>query len=205
MTTFSYLFRALRKFSMSIENNFCSIISLIILNGNSVKFEKGLKSNGIPKVDVWKYGSMTIGTSFKMNNGKNHNMIGRQQPCYFIVRNGAKLLIGNNVGISATAIVCSDTITIGNDVKIGGNTVIYDTDFHSLEAESRLNIEKDQANTFSAPVHIGNNVFIGAHSTILKGVTIGDYSIIGAGSVISKSIPSKEIWAGNPAKFIRTI
>jgi len=205
MTIFSYVFRTIRKLSSSIENNFSSIISLIILNGNGVKFDKGLKSNGIPKVDIWRYGSMNIGQSFKMNNGNNYNMIGRQQPCYFVVRNEAKLSIGNNVGISSTAIICSNKITIGNNVKIGGNTVIYDTDFHSLNAEFRLDFKKDQANTASAPVNIGNNVFIGAHSTILKGVTIGDDSIIGAGSVVSKSVPSKEVWAGNPAKFIRVI
>lgn len=49
---------------------------------------------------------------------------------------------------------------------------------------------------------IGNDVFIGAHSTILKGVTIGDKAIIGAGSVVAKSVPAGEIWAGNPARFI---
>lgn len=57
----------------------------------------------------------------------------------------------------------------------------------------------------SAPVIIEDNAFIGARSIILKGVTIGANSIIGAGSVVTKSIPANEIWAGNPAKFIRKI
>lgn len=56
-----------------------------------------------------------------------------------------------------------------------------------------------------APVVIGDNVFIGAKCIILKGVTIGENSIVGAGSVVTKSIPANEIWAGNPAKFIRKI
>ena len=55
------------------------------------------------------------------------------------------------------------------------------------------------------PVHIGENVFIGGHCVILKGVTIGDGAVIGAGSVVTKSIPAGEIWAGNPAKFIRKV
>lgn len=56
-----------------------------------------------------------------------------------------------------------------------------------------------------APVVIGNDVFIGVKCIILKGVTIGDGAIIGAGSVVTKSIPANQIWAGNPAKYIREI
>ena len=52
---------------------------------------------------------------------------------------------------------------------------------------------------------IKDNAFIGAHSIILKGVTIGENSIIGAGSVVTKSVPDNQIWAGNPARFIRNI
>jgi acetyltransferase-like isoleucine patch superfamily enzyme len=63
-------------------------------------------------------------------------------------------------------------------------------------------IPENYSGVVSRPVTIGNNVFIGAHSTILKGVTIGDKAIIGAGSVVAKSVPAGEIWAGNPARFI---
>ena len=55
------------------------------------------------------------------------------------------------------------------------------------------------------PVTIKDNAFIGAHSIILKGVTIGEKSIIGAGSVVARDVPDGEIWAGNPAKFIKNI
>ena len=107
------------------------------------------------------------------------------------------------MGISASAIICNHQITIGNNVVIGGNTVIYDTDFHSLDAEQRRDFEQDRVNARFSPVKIGDNVFIGAHSTILKGVTIGDSSVVGACSVVAKNIPGNEIWAGNPAVFIR--
>ena len=60
-------------------------------------------------------------------------------------------------------------------------------------------------NRAEKPVVIGNDVFIGAKSIILKGVTIGENSVIGAGSVVTKSVPANQIWAGNPAKFIRCI
>ncbi|MCD7824200.1 MAG: hypothetical protein LUG86_09355 [Oscillospiraceae bacterium] len=55
------------------------------------------------------------------------------------------------------------------------------------------------------PVAVGNGAFIGAHTIILKGVTVGEKSIVGAGSVVTKSIPDGEIWAGNPAHFIRKV
>jgi acetyltransferase-like isoleucine patch superfamily enzyme len=163
-----------------------------------------MRSFGIPIVDVWIGSRFTIGDNFLMNNG-NFNAIGRQQPCCFIVQRNGVLIIGDNVGISDSALVCYKSITIGNNVTIGGNVVIYDTDFHSLKKEHRRSMAIDMKNTECVPVTIENNAFIGAHSTILKGVTIGEGSIVGACSVVTKSIPKNEIWAGNPAKFIKNI
>ena len=68
-----------------------------------------------------------------------------------------------------------------------------------------MRISQNDTDIKSAPVLIKEGAFIGAHSIILKGVTIGKHSIIGAGSVVTKSIPDGEIWAGNPARFIRKI
>jgi len=115
------------------------------------------------------------------------------------------LEIKDGVGISNSAIWCSDKITIEENVIIGGDCKIYDTDFHSLNKFDRLNSSFDKANTITKPVIIESDVFIGAHSTILKGIRIGSGSIIGACSVVSKSIPANEIWSGNPIKFIRKI
>jgi len=106
--------------------------------------------------------------------------------------------------MSSTALVAAQSIEIGNGVKIGGGVCIYDTDFHSLNPCSRQNPELDRKEARSAPVKIGNHVFIGARSMILKGVHIGDNSIVGAGSVVSKDIPPNEIWAGNPARKLRS-
>jgi acetyltransferase-like isoleucine patch superfamily enzyme len=205
MSIGSILYRSVKAIYTSAHGSYTAIISRIILNGNQVQYGNGLVSKGVPKVDVWRGGKMIIGDNFSMNNGNNYNRIGRQQPCFFTVRAGAALTIGNNTGLSCTAIVCSNNISIGNNVKIGGNTVIYDTDFHSLDKLTRANKSQDAANTKTAPVSIGNDVFIGAHSTILKGVTIGDGAIIGACSVVTKSVPPNEIWAGNPAQFIKKI
>lgn len=171
---------------------------------NNIKF-KSFSTNGIPFVMVARNGSLTIGDNLKLNNKLYGNPIGRPQPCIFVVDHKAEIHIGNNVGLSSTALVAHKKIHIGNNVKIGGGVCIYDTDFHSLKSIDRLQAITDRENEKIIEVVIKDNVFIGAHSTILKGVTIGTNSIIGACSVVTKSIPPNEIWAGNPAKFIRKI
>jgi acetyltransferase-like isoleucine patch superfamily enzyme len=202
---FRIVYRASRKIKIKIANLISSIITLIRLKGNSVKYGKGFKSYGAPLIDVWRGGKLNFGNNVVLNNGYITNLIGRQQPCIFVVRSGAELKIGDSTGLSATAIVCSTKITIGDFVKIGGNTVIYDTDFHSLDYKQRASITEDGKHTKNLPVVIGDHVFVGAHSTILKGVSIGQNSIIGSGSVVTKNIPPNEIWGGSPAKFIKAI
>jgi acetyltransferase-like isoleucine patch superfamily enzyme len=150
-------------------------------------------------------GKMSIGSQFEMNNGLYNNMIGRQQPCFFIVEKKGILTIGDNVGISATAIVCSNSVVIEDNVRIGGGTVIYDTDFHSLNYKERIAKPEIRINIKTVPVIIKRNAFIGSNCTILKGVTIGENSIVGASSVVSKNIPNNEIWGGNPARFIKKL
>lgn len=172
--------------------------------GNGVQY-KNYHTGGIPYVMVArKAKGFTIGNNFYMNNNNACNPIGVNSPCTFFVDNGCSLTIGDNVGISQTALIAHADITIGDDVKIGGGTCIYTTDFHSLDASIRSS-EEDTKHKKTAPVVVGNNVFIGAHCIILKGVTIGENSVVGAGSVVTKSIPSNEIWGGNPAKLIRRL
>lgn len=198
------LYKAIRKlwrFFLGIINYICTSIHFV---GNGVKY-KNFATRGVPYVMVARGAKgMTIGKDFAMNNGISHNPIGMPQPCTFFVDRGCALTIGNNVGISQTALIAHADITIGNNVKIGGGTCIYTSDFHSLDANIRRTGE-DMKYRKSLPVHIADDVFIGARCIILKGVTIGEYAIIGAGSVVTKDVPAGEIWAGNPAKFIKKI
>ena len=173
------------------------------LKVNGVRFYKDFKAHGVPIVSVNLKGFFCIGRNFSFNSGLYHNMIGRQQPCFFIVGKNAKLLIGDNVGISCTAIVCHKEIIIEDGVRIGGGVVIYDTDFHSLNMDDRTSIPEKLDNVRTGSIKIGKGAFIGAHSIILKGVEIGAGAIVGAGSVVTRSIPENEIWAGNPVKAIK--
>jgi acetyltransferase-like isoleucine patch superfamily enzyme len=97
-------------------------------------------------------------------------------------------------------ICAEERIIIGDDVWVGANCVIADTDFHPLDLAARLAHPLDGA---TAPITIEDGVFIGMQSLILKGVTIGARSVIGAGSVVTRDVPPGVIAAGNPARIIR--
>jgi len=205
MKIINFFYRGFRSITKKVWNMISNKLAYILMKINLVELGSGFKSKGIPKLIIHSNGRFLIGHNFKINNTVSSNPIGRSNQCLFRIAKEASLQIGDNVGISGVAIVCHKEIIISDNVKIGGNTCIYDTDFHSLNADDRIERELDLANTKKKKVSIGENVFIGAHVTILKGVSIGRNSIIGGGSVVSKSVPSNEIWAGNPAKFIKKI
>lgn len=96
----------------------------------------------------------------------------------------------------------SDSVTIGDNVKVRACVLITDTDAYPLDYLAR---RTSNDGTKSTPIVIEDDVWVGAHSIILKGVTIGARSIIGAGSVVTKSIPADCVAAGNPCKVIKTL
>lgn len=199
----NFLYKVILFFFNKIDNLFSQTFGILLFKVNHINFQQGIVFNGLPKISI--QGKLLIGENFKINSKLLANPIGRNYKCIFIVRKDAILSIGNNTGMSGTAIVCQKKITICDNVKFGGNVCVYDTDFHALDPQLRTDPTKDRENTVKKDVVIHDNVFIGAYSTILKGVIIGKNSIIGACSVVSKNIPENEIWAGNPAKFIRKI
>ena len=111
----------------------------------------------------------------------------------------AEILIHDGVQINNNFVCIADQtkVCIGENTLIGFNVQIYDSNFHDLDPNKRLNLDPNPK-----PVIIGKNVFVGSNVTILKGVCIGDNSVIGSGSVVSNSIPSNSLASGNPAKII---
>ena len=150
-----------------------------------------------------KGGILRIGPQFLCNSGLKYNPIGRGDQTRLLVDKDASLTIGKKVGISNSTIVCSQSVSIGDHVLIGGGCCLWDTDFHSVDPVIRK--QDIGAGARSAPIIIEDNVFIGAATIVLKGVTIGENSVIGAGSVVTKSIPKNEVWGGSPARFIRAL
>lgn len=200
-----FIYRILNKSYYLTVKLFSQLYLLVTLPASGIIHGENLQINGFPRFIIHPNGKLRIGDSFRMNSGKLHNPIGRNQRCLISVSDMAELKIGNHVGMSSVAIICQKQITIGNHVKIGGNTLIYDTDFHSLNAAERSRVPEIAEYINKKPVIIGDHVFIGGHSIILKGSIIGEYSIVGAGSVVSGTIPPYELWAGNPARFIRKL
>lgn len=199
----NFLYKIFTRIINIILSRINKMRTYFLMKFNNVN-HKSFKTTGTPYIMIARGGKFIIGKNFTMNNGIKGNPIGSYRKCTFFVDRNATLTIGDDVGISQTALICHKSITIGNNVKIGGGVSIYDTDFHSLDPEIRKS-KDDIKYRVEKPVVIKDNVFIGAHSIILKGVTIGVNSIIGAGSVVTKAVPDNQIWAGNPAKFIRNI
>lgn len=184
----------------SLIFSFYSILNFLWLRFSRVKYSN-IKIDGF--LLVYNKGKVKIGEGSKINSHSFKNLIGGDTRTTIIVKKDAELIIGKNFGISNSAIYCAKKIYIGNNVMIGGSCKIWDTDFHSLDSNVRKNTPNDYYNT--KPIIIEDDVFIGGSSIILKGVKIGKGSIVGAGSVVTKSIPSMEVWAGNPAKFIKKL
>ncbi len=148
---------------------------------------------------------VTIGSHFAVNNGDNTNPLCGNTRCSIYVAKGAKLKIGDWSGISGGCLWATDSITIGSHVNIGANCTIMDGDIHNTDWKLR-HIDRRSESPIPykhRPITIEDDVWIGANSIILKGVTIGARSIIGAGSVVTKDIPADCIAAGNPCRVIK--
>lgn len=112
-----------------------------------------------------------------------------------IIRVGARTHFNNNVQVFA-----SGGVTIGTDCLIGDAVLIMDSDGHALAPELR-----HQSAGATDAVTIEDNVWIGSRAIILKGVTLGAGCVVGAGSVVTRSVPPRTVVAGNPARPLRTL
>lgn len=126
----------------------------------------------------------------------------------FFADYGNNIYFGNNCEVNMNCVFLDDNkITIGDNALIAPSVQIY-TAFHPTSAKDRFGEPKEDGSfefckTQTAPVTIGNNVWIGGGAIIMPGVTIGDNVVIGAGSVVTKDIPSDKIACGNPCRVIR--
>jgi len=186
------LLKLLLRLRENMLNFFLCRLAGVALNGGSVTGVLHLRNHG----------EVIFGKNLKINSSVSANPV-RGSKSVIFVDDGARLVLGDNVGISNSVIYAKREIVIEDNVMIGAGSAIYDSDFHSIDYFERVNLGDKEV--VHKPVKIEEGAFIGAGSIILKGVNVGARSIVGAGSVVTRSIPSGEIWAGNPAKFIKRL
>ena len=151
-------------------------------------------------------GRLFIGIRWEKNRYMASQMVMRANS-KLILNGEFRVYTGHNISISENAtlilgdnsysdnnlnLACFERIEIGNNVKISENVTIRDSDNHSLDDDKP-----------SSPIKIGDNVWIGVNTTILKGVTIGDGAVIAAGSIVTSDVPSKALVFGVPAVVVK--
>lgn len=161
-----------------------------------VNLNNGVKFQGKCYFKRFPGSKISIGKNCSFLSKSFSNQIGINRPCMLSTQTkNAQLIIGENCGFSGTVLGAFKLIKIGNNVRCGANTLITDSDWHN----------EDPRSGEPKAVIIEDNVWIGVNTIVLKGVTIGANSVIGAGSVVAKSIPANVVAAGNPCKIIRNI
>lgn len=171
-------YNALDRELQSLQEN----AQILLYEYNHLSPKDKLKKSKILKELFGECGDLVfINQDFKCDYGKN------------IFFKGLAILNYNCV------ILDNSIVTIGENAFIGPNTII------SCASHPILASERNSGITLSKPITLGNNVWLGANCTVLGGVTIGDNSIIGAGSVVTKDIPARVIAVGNPCKVLKEI
>ena len=200
----SLLIFIIKKSTRKCKYFISSIYAKITLVLGGVEVGKGVVVYSTPIVSMARNSKIILGNGVTLLNNSIENPAGVfGKTVLATMLPNAFISIGDNSGLSGVTLCAFKSIKIGKNVKIGAEVKIYDCDFHPIDAQKRrLNM-----NEFSnmAPVVIDDDVWIGARAIILKGVTIGEGAIIGAGSVVTTDVRSFTIVAGSPAKYIKDI
>lgn len=168
-----------------------------------VEFGMNLHLSGMPIVSLVDRSYIKIGERVVLTSESKYTALGVNHPVILRTLNpGASIIIGNHVGISGGTICAAQRVILGNYTMLGANVTIADTNFHPLSVSNRRYTNENSV-VDAKEIIIGNNVFIGTNSIVLKGVQIGDNAVIGAGSVVTQDIPTNAIAAGNPCRVIR--
>lgn len=181
-----------------------------------IKFKNQLKTSGairiLGKLPVFKLpgnSKITLGEKVVLNSDATRSNTALTFRCTLACGLNGNITIGDNSMLNGVSITAYKSVVIGKNCQIASCTLISDTDFHPIDPDTRvresMGYKIDHSVVNKKEVFIGDNVWIGWGSIILKGVTIGNNSIIAAGSVVIDDIPANVIAAGNPAKVKKNI
>jgi acetyltransferase-like isoleucine patch superfamily enzyme len=166
-------------------------------------FGPGLRVFGWPIVTVAPGSLLHCGRRLSLVSDPVYSATGIAHPCILrTLRPQARLIMGDDVGLSGATVCCAERVEIGDRVLVGANVTITDTDFHALRPEGR---RWSGASADAAPVAVGDDVFLGMGSVVLKGVTIGRDAVVGALSVVTRDVPAGAVVAGAPAVVVGAV
>ena len=196
--------RSISEIWLALLKRWWGVSIPIRLKREGLVFHKGVTFYGMPIISMRHGSTVSIGENVAMVSHSAFTALGVARPCILrTLTPQATISIGKNTGLSGAVICAASSVFIGNECLFGADVMVADTDFHPLEPKNRR--FADLAAVRAERVEIGDNVFIGARCIILKGVTIGANSVIGAGSLVVSDIPSGVVAAGVPARVLRQI
>ncbi len=170
---------------------------------HGVRWRQGWRIYGLPLIQRQAGSQISAGDHLQIRSWLGSNPLGPNHRVILATRSPhARLTLGDRVGLTGTTLVAEGAIDIGHRVRFGANTTVVDTDFHPLDLKERL-VQPTSGET--APVVVEDDAFIGMSVLILKGSHIGRGAVIGAGSVVSGTIPPYVVAAGNPARVVREL
>lgn len=170
---------------------------------NGIRWGTQWRFYGAPIIQKHRRSSMRFGAGLQLRSALRSNPLGPTHAVMLCTwEAGAALKVGDRFGMTGGSIVAAERIEIGNDVAIGANCTIIDTDFHPIDPATR---RLHPADARTAPITIEDHVFVGMNSLILKGVRLGEGCVIGAGSIVTRDIPAGAIAAGNPASVVGSV
>ncbi len=176
----------------------------LCLRARGVAVGPGLVLYGMPMVARAPGSRIVLGCHVALCSSCTHNPVGIAHPVILrTLRPGSVIEIGDDAGLSGTAVCAALSVHIGCQCLVGANVTITDSDFHSVAAGGRRHAPADRA--ACAPVVVEDNVWIGMNTLVLKGVRIGANSVIAAGSVVARSIPANCVAGGVPARVLRAL
>ncbi len=199
------LLRTLDHVAATIAMRATMPIARLRMRAAGVRCAGSVLAMGLPIVACCKGSILEIEDDVVLCSWSHWTALGVAHPVVLrTLRTGARLRIGRGTGISGGSFCAAVEVDIGERCMIGADVTICDTDFHSLAAEGRRGPD-DWSRIACRPVRIGDEVFVGARAMILKGVEVGRGAVIGAASVVTRSVPAGAIVAGNPAVVVGSI
>ncbi len=176
--------------------------------GSAIQLVGRLRILGkMPVLKIPKNGKIILGDKVVLNSDFKNSNTALTYRCTLVCGLNGCIEIGDNTMLNGVAVTAYKKVSIGKNCQIASNTIISDTDFHPTNWQVRemevLGNKIDHKEVGKAEVTIGNNVWIGWGVIILKGVKIGNNSIVAAGAVVTSEVPENVIVAGNPAKIIK--